>query len=79
MQLALASALFGFAFGTPDPVRGLASVRVGVSVGLGIVAQMQRPAIFTQLAPEVLFSVFPKHRWTLAHGLDGTSMLPCGG
>ena len=53
-----------FALVTSDPMGWLASVRVRVSIRLGVVAQAQRLASFSELAPEVAFRVFPENSRT---------------
>jgi len=65
--LALAPVFLCFAFSASNPVRRLASIRVCVPVLLRIVAQAERRAPFSQLAPEVSFSVFPQDGRALHH------------
>jgi len=47
----------------------LASVRVRVSIRLGVVAQAESLASFSELAPEVGFRVFPENSRTFHHCL----------
>jgi hypothetical protein len=56
--------LLRFAVVTSDPMGWLASVRVRVSIRLGVVAQAARLASFSELAPEVAFRVFPENSRT---------------
>ena len=69
-HLPLAPVLLRFAFVTSDPMGWLASVRVRVSIRLGVVAQAERLASFSELAPKVAFGVFPENSRTFHQSIN---------
>jgi hypothetical protein len=58
-----------FAFVTSDPMGWLASVGVRISIRLGVVAQAERLASLSELAPEVAFRVFRQNSPAFHHCL----------